>query len=354
MTADHAPAGIEAGESLDAFLSQWSATAGRAPLAETIAALAQAGIEIAGLIAAGPLVGALAEEIGQVNSDGDNQKRLDVIADEIIVRALRKTSTAYYASEEEEAILTLNPDGALVVACDPVDGSSNIDANLALATIFAIFPVAPEGATASFFRPGHEQVAAGYIIYGPHVALILTLGEGTLEFVLDPSTKTFLLADPHMSIPPATHEYAINASNYRHWPDAVRAFIDDCVEGATGPRGKDFNMRWLACMAGEAHRILLRGGVYLYPADRRKGYENGRLRLLYEAFPISFLVEQAGGAANDGLQRILAKRVEALHQRTPFIFGSAEKVARIAAYFTGPHMHSERSPLFGQRGLFHA
>ena len=354
MTAIHAPAGSAAGESLEAFLTHRVAAANGAALAETIAALARAGVEIAGLIAAGPLGGGLAEEIGQINSDGDNQKRLDVVADEIIVRALRKTSTAYYASEEEEAILTLDQDGVLAVACDPVDGSSNIDANLALATIFAIFPVAPEGASASFFRPGHEQVAAGYIIYGPHVALLLTFGDGTVEFVLDPVSKMFLLADPRMNIPLATREYAINASNYRHWPEAVRSFIDDCVEGATGPRGKDFNMRWLACMAGEAHRILLRGGVYLYPADRRKGYENGRLRLLYEAFPISFLVEQAGGSAIDGMDRILDKRVETLHQRTPFIFGSAEKVARIAAYFNGAPMHSERSPLFGQRGLFHA
>jgi fructose-1,6-bisphosphatase I len=295
----------------------------------------------------------MAAEIGETNADGDRQRKLDVIADQLIMDALRKTSTAYYASEEEEAILTFDPAGALAVAVDPLDGSSNIDANLSIATIFSIFPASPDGATASFFRPGAEQIAAGYIIYGPHTALLLTLGDGVAHFVLDPEAQKFRLISESVKIAPATREYAINASNYRHWTAPIRAFVDDCVEGSTGPRGKDFNMRWIACLVGEAHRIFIRGGVFLYPGDNRAGYENGRLRLLYEAFPIAMLVEQAGGAATDGAERILAKSVEALHQRTPLVFGSAEKVARIAAYCSDTQFQRAEAPLFGQRGLFH-
>jgi fructose-1,6-bisphosphatase I len=355
LTPQTSPASTAAArEDLDFYLLQWAgASADRKAVADVVAALGRAGGEIAGLIAAGPLAGAFGSEAGQTNSDGDSQKNLDILADQMIVRALRNSSTAYYASEEEEAILTLDPDGTLAVACDPVDGSSNIDSNQAIATIFAIFPASAQGATASFFRPGKEQIAAGYIVYGPHTEMILTLGDGTAQFALDPVSRSFILVERRLRLPVSTREYAINASNYRHWPEPIRAFIDDCVEGATGPRGKDFNMRWLACMAGEAHRILLRGGVYLYPSDRRKGYEEGRLRLLYEAFPIAFLIEQAGGASTDGDTPILEKSVEKLHQRTPLIFGSAEKVARIASYFSG-EPRSLRSPLFGQRGLFQA
>ena len=211
----------------------------------------------------------MAAEIGETNADGDRQRKLDVIADQLIMDALRKTSTAYYASEEEDAILTFDPAGALAVAVDPLDGSSNIDANLSIATIFSIFPASPEGATASFFRPGAEQIAAGYIIYGPHTALLLTLGDGVAHFVLDPEAQKFRLIAESVKIAPATREYAINASNYRHWTAPIRAFIDDCVEGSTGPRGKDFNMRWIACLVGEAHRIFIRGGVFLYPGDHR-------------------------------------------------------------------------------------
>jgi len=354
MTSQDASAKCAGGESLNAYLRNWaSAGAGRETLATTVAALADAGIALSGLIAGGPLSGSLDTEIGETNADGDRQRKLDVVADQLIMDALRKTSTAYYASEEEDAILTFDPAGDLAVAADPLDGSSNIDANLSIATIFTIFPASPEGATASFFRPGAEQIAAGYIIYGPHTALLLTLGEGVAHFVLDPEAHKFRLIAESVKIAPSTREYAINASNYRHWSAPIRAFVDDCVEGSTGPRGKDFNMRWIACLVGEAHRIFVRGGVFLYPSDNRAGYENGRLRLLYEAFPIAMLVEQAGGAATDGAERILAKSVEALHQRTPLIFGSADKVARIAAYCTDTQFQRTEAPLFGQRGLFH-
>jgi fructose-1,6-bisphosphatase I len=353
MTTLNAPARA-GGESLDAYLAGWAAAAeGRDSLARTVAALAQAGIALSTVIAGGPLSGALGAEVGAQNADGDKQRQLDVIADGLIIDALRKTPTAFYASEEEEAILTLDPAGDYAVACDPLDGSSNIDCNMPIATIFGVFPAVPGDATASFFRPGTEQVAAGYVIYGPQTSLLLTLGEGVAHFTLDPAIRRFVLVSRAVRIASGTREYAINASNYRHWPEPIRAFIDDCLEGSGGPRGKDFNMRWLACMVGEAHRIFSRGGVFLYPGDDRSGYERGRLRLLYEAFPIAMLVEQAGGGATDGYERILAKSLDKLHQRTPLVFGSVEKVARIASYFSDAHFERLRSPLFAERGLFH-
>jgi fructose-1,6-bisphosphatase I len=341
------------GESLESYLKFWSAAdKGRASVAAVIAALAEAGLEIAAVTASGPLLGAMGAEIGNANADGDNQRKLDIIAEKAVVSALRRTSTAYYASEEEEAILTLNADGDLAVAVDPLDGSSNIEANISVGTIFSVFPASPLGAKASFFRPGDEQVAGGYIVYGPHTALLFTLGEGVAFFVLDPATKTFRLIAHGLKIASTTREYAINASNYRHWLEPIRTFIDDCVEGAGGPRGKDFNMRWVASLVAETHRIFVRGGVFLYPADQRPGYEQGRLRLLYEANPIAFLVEQAGGGATDGAERILGKSATALHERTPLIFGSAEKVARISSYFVDSTFTRSRPPLFGERGLF--
>ena len=333
-------------------MQDWeSGATGRASLASLIAALAQAGTALAAVIARGPLScpisGALVEELEI------DRRRLDAVAGRLVMNALRKTRTAFVASDEEGAILTFDTGGDLAVAVNPLDGGSNVDANLALATVFSIFPASLEGATASFFRRGSEQLAAGYIIYGPHTALLLTLGEGVAHFVLDPATKKFQLIAEHIRIAPKTREIAINAANYRHWREPVRAFVDDCAEGAVGPCGKDFNMRWFACLVGEAHRILMRGGVYLYPADRRPGFENGRLRLLYEAFPIAMLVEQAGGAATDGAERILSKNIEALDRRTPLVFGSTEIVARIAAYHSDAQFHCAQAPLFAERGLFH-
>jgi len=353
MTGLDASVRCAGGESLAAYLKNWGSDAEECrSLAGVVTALADAGVALSRIIAGGPLSGPMEAEIGETNADGDRQRKLDVIADQLIMDTLRKTSTAYYASEEEDAILTFDPAGELAVAVDPLDGSSNIDANLPIATIFTIFPASPDGATASFFRPGVEQIAAGYILYGPHTAMLLTLGEGVAHFVLDPASQKFRLISEDVKIAPATREYAINASNYRHWFEPTRAFIDDCVEGSAGPRGKDFNMRWIACLIGDAHRIFTRGGVFLYPADRRAGYESGRLRLLYEAFPIAMLVEQAGGAATDGADRILAKSVDSLHQRTPLVFGSAEKVALIASYYNDRQFERAQAPLFHERGLF--
>lgn len=319
-----------------------------------VLALSEVAGRLARIVARGPLTGRLGAEIGAANADGDQQRSLDLIADDLVVEVLRRTPTRYYATEEAEEIVTLASDGRLAVAVDPLDGSSNIDVNVSIGTIFSIFEARPEGAAASFLRPGREQLAAGYFIYGPQTALMLTCGRGTQCFVADPDDGLFKLVSSDVRITPSTSEFAINASNYRHWLEPVRTFIDDCIEGAQGPRGKDFNMRWVASLVADTHRILARGGVFLYPADQRKGYGNGRLRMVYEAAPIAMLVEQAGGAAIDGCQRILDVAPRELHQRTPLIFGSAEKVERVRAYHTDPTFVRERAALFGNRGLFRA
>ncbi|MGO9391303.1 class 1 fructose-bisphosphatase [Rhodoblastus sp.] len=354
MASIEAPALHAAGEGLVTYLQIWRAAhPGGESLSGVLTAMAEAGAAMAHIVLRGPLMGAMGVEIGQANAFGDRQRRLDLLADGAVASALRRSSTAYYASEEEDAILTLRPGGDLAVAVDPLDGSSNIDANISVGTIFSVFPASPAGATASFLRPGSEQLAAGYIIYGPHTALLFTLGEGVAHFVLDPETGEFRLIADGLRIDSSTRDYAINASNYRHWTPPVRTFVDDCIAGIEGPRGKDFNMRWMASLVAETHRIFMRGGVFLYPGDQRPAYEHGRLRLLYEANPIALLVEQAGGAASDGYARVLEHTASTLHQRTPLIFGSVEKVARISSYFTNCAFQSSSSPLFGERGLFH-
>ncbi|MGB8815533.1 MAG: class 1 fructose-bisphosphatase [Paracoccaceae bacterium] len=283
------------------------------------------------------------------NSDGDGQKALDVIADDAYCAALVGTAVRYYASEEQEEVVEINPGGNLALAIDPLDGSSNINANVSIGTIFAIYPAAAT-AEASFLRPGTELLAGGYVIYGPQVCLVATFGAGVLKWVLDPDSAAWVLVGRDLMVPAQSTEFAINASNYRHWSPPVRAYIDDCVAGAEGPRGRNFNMRWVASLVAETHRILTRGGVFLYPRDDRKGYEQGRLRLVYECAPIAFVIVQAGGGATDGTDPILSAVPGRLHARTPFIFGSAEKVARIAAYHDLPD--HETAALFGNRGLF--
>lgn len=317
-------------------------------LRRTVELLARVCAGVAHRIARGGIDEHLGEARG-TNTDGDSQKALDVIADQAFVEALQDGPVRHYASEEQDGVVTLNPQGTLALAIDPLDGSSNIDTNVSIGTIFAIHDAAqtPE---ASFLRPGRQMRAAGYAIYGPQCCLVLTLGEGVLKYVLDPDSRTFRLVGTMGPIPPESTEYAINASNYRHWPKPIRAYVDDRVAGSEGPMGRDFNMRWIASLVAETHRILTRGGIFLYPADSRKGYEQGRLRMVYECAPIAFLIEQAGGRATDGRDAILDAVPTALHARTPFVFGSANKVARVASYFDLPD--SEISALFGNRGLF--
>lgn len=319
---------------------------------DVVIALSTVAAQISAIIGRGPLSHDLGHKTGCLNVDGDAQTGIDVLANTLIVEALKHTATRYFASEEEDAILTLSRNGVLAVAVDPVDGTSNLDANISIGTIFTIYPVSERGATASFLRRGREQIASGYFVYGPHTALVLTLGAGVDLFVLDRTTASFRLVHHRLAIPASATEFAINASNHRHWFKPVKAFIEDCLAGSDGPRGRDFNMRWVASLVAETHRIFLRGGIFLYPADRRSGYEQGRLRYLYEAAPIAFLVEQAHGGAIDGTQPILDKTPHDLHARTPLIFGSSETVARVLRYHNDPNLHRDESPLFEERGLF--
>lgn len=299
----------------------------------TVTALASAAIEISGLCARGPLETGFGALAGSENSDGDAQKALDVRTDEIVTAALRTVPVAYYASEEQDDIMTLSKGAPLAVASDPLDGSSNIDTNVSIGTIFSIYPAAST-ARASFFRPGTEQLAAGFFVYGPQTSLVITCGHGTELYVLDRDSHTFHLAIPKMIIAPSANEYAINASNFQHWHAPVRAYIEDCQMGAHGPLGRKQNMRWVGSLVADANRILMRGGLFLYPADTRKGYEAGRLRLLYEANPVAFIIEQAGGKATDGKARIMEYPLTTLHERVPFAFGSGNQVARLGQYYS--------------------
>ncbi|POF33646.1 class 1 fructose-bisphosphatase [Roseibium marinum] len=321
-----------------------------APLYPAIAAMCRVAGDLSRTIAMGPLAGALGASVGS-NIGGDTQKALDVEADDAFAAALKRTGIRWYASEEQDDPVEIDPDGTLALAIDPLDGSSNIDVNVSIGTIFSMFEAKPE-AEASFLRPASEQIAAGYFIFGPQTALIMTFGSGVLHYVLDPVERVFTLVNDRLIISSQASEFAINASNYRHWSKPIRAYIDDCLAGDQGPREKNFNMRWVASLVAETHRILSRGGIFLYPGDGRPGYERGRLRMVYECAPIAFLVEQAGGRATTGTDRILDQTAGSLHARIPFVFGSTDKVDRVVAYHDLPDQ--EVSALFGTRGLFRA
>ena len=317
-------------------------------LADTIDRIAGFGAALARRIARGGLDEALGTARG-ANADGDTQKALDIISDEMLRDALDGGAVRFYGSEEQDDIMTLG-DGSLALVVDPLDGSSNIDTNVSVGTIFGLYPAA-DTAEASVLRTASDLIAAGYIIYGPQCCLMLRVGEGAvLKYVLDPEAGRFRSLGAMAAIPAQSTEYAINASNYRHWPTSIRAYIDDRIAGSEGPMGHDFNMRWIASLVAEAHRVLTRGGIFLYPGDSRPGYEQGRLRLVYECGPISFLIEGAGGAASDGTLPIRERVPKSLHERSPLVFGSRDKVARVATYHDLPE--SEVSALFGSRGLF--
>jgi len=344
-------------QALHTTLAEWAGDVpDRAPVAATVQSIAQACAAIAGTISMGALVGNLGAEHGR-NVDGDRQMALDMLANERLVEALKIAPVALLISEEQEEPLLLREDAPLVVAIDSLDGSSKIDTNVSVGTIFSILPVCREpgrDCAGQALQRGDRQRAAGYVIYGPHTALVLTLGEGTDVYTLDPQTGDFHLTLERVSIPEDTREFAINASNFRRWDGHIRAYVDDCLSGMEGPHGSNYNMRWIASLVAECHRIISRGGIFLYPGDRRQGYAHGRLRLLYECNPIAFLTEQAGGGATTGLQRILDIEPTGIHQRVPMIFGSAREVRLVERYYSGIHPFHERSQLFGKRGLFKA
>jgi fructose-1,6-bisphosphatase I len=289
----------------------------------------------------GALGGVLGVSEGESeNIQGEIQKKLDIIANDVLIEANEWGGhLAAMASEEMEGIHVVPnryPQGEYLLLFDPLDGSSNIDVNVSIGTIFSVLKK-PEGVGVSeqdFLQAGAKQVAAGYCIYGPQTTLVLTVGDGVALFTLDREQGSFVLTQRHLTIPEDTKEFAINMSNMRHWDEPVKRYIDECLMGKTGPRGKDFNMRWIASMVADVHRILTRGGVFLYPWDKREPEKAGKLRLMYEANPMGWLVEQAGGAASTGTQRILDIQPTQLHQRVSVILGSKNEVARAASYFT--------------------
>jgi fructose-1,6-bisphosphatase I len=334
-------------------LDRWaSGNDARPPIAATVAALAAAAAELGALVRLGPLAGDMAEVVAE-SRDGTGQKALDVRAEELFETHLRSAPVAWLASEELDHVLELVPGAPLAVALDPLDGSANIEQASMMGALFSILPAAGS-AEASFLVPGDRQLAAGVVVYGSFTALALTLGEGVDLFALDPRSGRFVLHRRGVRVPPARREYAINASNARHWPLPIKAYIEELVAGATGPRGADYNMRWVACVVADLYRILVKGGIFLYPGDARKGYEHGRLRLLYEAFPIALIMDRAGGLATDGYHPILELVPKDLHERTPLIFGSRDKVERVMQLHRSSVPPAGQRPLFGQRGLFKA
>ncbi|MBC3869062.1 class 1 fructose-bisphosphatase [Undibacterium oligocarboniphilum] len=286
--------------------------------------------------------GALGEVLGSAGSEnvqGEVQKKLDILSNEILLEANEWGGhLAAMASEEMETIHQIPnryPKGEYMLLFDPLDGSSNIDVNVSIGTIFSVLK-APEGMTEpteqDFLQAGSKQVAAGYAVYGPQTVLVLTTGNGVNCFTLDREMGSWVLTQRNMQIPEDTKEFAINASNTRHWYPPVTRYVDEMLAGKTGPRGKDFNMRWIASMVADVHRILNRGGIFMYPADQREPDKAGKLRLMYEANPMSFIVEQAGGASTNGQQRMLDVQPTSLHQRVAVFLGSKNEVERVTSY----------------------
>lgn len=323
-----------------------------AALGDVIKAIAAAAIELAGLIADGPLAGITGQD-GDINPDGDQQKDIDVAADAVIRRALRDTAVAAVLSEEAVLPETLRPTAPFCVAIDPLDGSANLENNISVGTIFSVRPRGND-VLSTFFEPGTAQCAAGFIVYGPQTTLVLALNSRVDIFILDRRAREFLLIRQGALIARNTPEFAINASNRRHWHGPVRAYIDECLAGTHGGGEADFNMRWIGSLVAESLRILVRGGVFLYPADARPSYREGRLRLLYEAHPMALVMEWAGGAASTGRRRILEVAARTLHQRVPLIMGSVLGVRDVAAIHerTEPMFDNSDAPLFARRGLF--
>ena len=281
--------------------------------------------------------GALAGVLGSAqheNVQGEEQKKLDVISNDYLIDALKvHPNVGGLASEELDEFTPAQENGQFLVLFDPLDGSSNIDINMCVGTIFSILPAKNALTQAEdFMQAGVNQVAAGYVLYGPSTMMALTVGAGTIFFTFDPETQEFLLTSENIQVAADTKEYAINASNQRHWEEPVKRYINELLAGKTGLREKDFNMRWVACMVGDIHRILCRSGIFMYPYDLKDPKKAGRLRLMYEANPMSMLMEQAGGASTTGRVRILDIQPTDLHQRVPVIIGSKNEVDLVTSY----------------------
>jgi fructose-1,6-bisphosphatase I len=283
--------------------------------------------------------GALANILGSAgtgNVQGETQQKLDIFANELLLKSNEDTGRlAAMASEENEAIYpTPHSSSKYLLLFDPLDGSSNIDVNVSIGTIFSILEKKSTGSVTEqdFLQAGSKQIAAGYVLYGPQTILVLTTGSGVNMFTLEQDTQVFLLTNSNVQIPKDTKEFAINMSNMRHWASPVSRYVNECLAGSTGVRNKDFNMRWIASMVADVHRILIRGGLFMYPWDQREPNKPGKLRLMYEANPMSFLIEQAGGASINGKSRILDIQPSQLHERVSVILGSENEVQRIMNY----------------------
>ena len=306
--------------------------------------------------------GALRDTLGRIdraNVHGEVQHELDVIANDYFLRTTERsgclTGMASEELDEPYVLPTEYSRGKYLLVFDPLDGSSNIDVNVSVGSIFSILRAPEPGVDATtqdFLQPGTAQVCAGYALYGPATMLVLTVGRGVHAFTLDPALGEFVLTRKAIRVSRHASEFAINASNRRFWEPAVRRYVDECLAGRSGPRHKDFNMRWVASLVAETHRILTRGGVFLYPRDTKDPAKPGRLRLLYEANPVAFLIEQAGGAASTGRERVLDVVPSGLHQRVPLIFGAEEEVVLIDRYHRQHNDRAADSPLYGERGLF--
>lgn len=317
---------------LPEFLSQHSSDR---PLNEVIVSLVETCSEISKQLHLGSLAGILGSA-EQENVQGECQKKLDVISNDLIKECLAaQPAVKGLASEEEPLPVACNPDGRLLVLFDPLDGSSNIDVNVTVGTIFSILEAAPDadgGEESTYLQAGSRQIAAGYVLYGPSTLLMLSTGNGVHSFTMDPRTGDYVLQQQDISIPTTTQEFAINMSNQRFWLPAMQSYVNDLLQGEEGPLGKRYNMRWIASMVAEIHRILTRGGIFMYPYDNRDPSKPGKLRLMYEGNPMSFLVEQAGGKASTAKEAIMALEPNAIHQRVSVVMGSAAEVETAESY----------------------
>jgi len=298
-----------------------------------------------------------------LNVQGEVQKKLEAVSNEIFIEmsewAGYLAGLASGGLEQPYQIPPPYPRGGYLLVFDPLDGASNLDVNVTVGSIFSVLRAPQEVidsgrdvVAADFLQPGTEQVAAGYSLYGPSTMLVLTVGNGVAGFTLDPNLGQFMLTHPDLRVPPDTQEFAINASNARFWEAPIKRYVDECLAGKTGARGKDFNMRWIASMVAEAHRILMRGGVFMYPRDTKDPSKAGRLGLLYEANPIGLVMEQAGGRASTGREPVLTVEPSSLHQRIGLVFGSKNEVERIERYHREPAQSKDGEPLFAARSLF--
>ena len=298
-------------------------------LNDVITTVTDVGKTISQLLRKGALADILGEA-GNQNVQGEDQKKLDVLANDLLLDALAKNAhCAGVASEELDDATSANKDGSLLVLFDPLDGSSNIDINMAVGTIFSILPYQRQGQVSEnndFLQAGNQQLAAGYLLYGTSTVLALTIADNVVMFSLDPDTNEYVLIEDNVQIDADTSEYAINASNYRYWRAPMQQYIDELIAGETGVRGRDFNTRWVAAMVGDVHRILCRGGLFTYPFDTKYANKAGKLRLMYEANPMSLLIERAGGSATDAVNRILDINPTDIHQRVPVVLGSKNEV----------------------------